>query len=73
MSFVNGHLTLKGFQLLTLPSDIHCFEHLNWGQGPGLGHMCWPAAWAVIVDIVEPWSKSDRTLGPWFSLNCQKY
>ena len=27
-------------------------EHLESGPWPGLGHMCWPGAWAVIIAFV---------------------
>ena len=31
---------------------------LRVGPRPGLGHMCWPGAWAVIIAVVQPRTKS---------------
>ena len=45
-------------------------KHLELGQGPGLGHMCRPGAWAGIIAIVQArliW------LGHCVSLSCRKY
>ena len=52
------------------PSCGALLEHLESGGGHGLGHMCWPGAWAWLQLSEQKWQK---VLGPCFSLNCQKY
>ena len=53
---------------------------LQWGLWPGLYHLCWPVAWAVIIVIVQPKSTFPlialelfclKRLSHHFSLSCQ--
>ena len=40
LDFVSGNLVLTELQILTWPSDFHCFGEIKLLPGPTLAHMC---------------------------------
>ena len=53
LDFVSGDLALTEWEILTRPSNFHCFGELEPWPWPALAHLC---TWAEIIGSVEPLS-----------------